>query len=372
MKVLILSCNTGEGHNSAGRAIREALRARGVECEMIDFLQFSFKGLSKVVSRGHVFAYRHLPHVFGAGYMLLEGHNPEHGSSVIYRLNSGEHTGLAERLRAYILARGFDTVICVHVFPISAVTYLREKYGQEWRQYFVCTDYTCSPGTGDGAMEAFFIPHADLLPEFTAAGIEEKRVVTTGIPVSARFLQHIPMAEAREKLGLTPDRRSMLVMGGSMGAGNIVELVRSLCDKMPEDGEVIVICGHNKRLQRQLENLCLGNAVIVGYTDQVDLYMEASELLLTKAGGLSSTEALMKRLPLVYLNAVPGCETRNRDFICKAGCAITENGVRRVADAAVNLFGDEARLMRMRRAIDENFRQRAADDIAAYLSWNAK
>lgn len=367
MKVLILSCNTGEGHNSAGKAILEALRARGVECEMIDALQFGFRGESKLISGGHVFVYRHLPLLFGASYMLLEAHDPKNGASIVYRTNTGARTGAAEKMRAYIQARGFDAVVCVHVFPAAAMTYLRKTHGMQWRQYFVATDYTCSPGTGDAQMDAYFTPHSLLREEFASCGVPEEKQLATGIPVAARFLQRCTAAEAKKTLGLPEDKRVLLMMSGSMGAGPIGKLVWRLSQRLPEDAELVVICGRNEKLRRQLASRPYQNVRILGYTKQVDLYMDAAELILTKAGGLSSTEALMKRLPIVYLNAVPGCETRNRDFLCREGCAITVNGVEKLAGAAVHLLEDPERLARMRQNIEEKFRMRAADDIAAAL-----
>ena len=363
MKVLILSCNTGEGHNSAGRAVREALRARGVHCEMIDALQFGFRGESKLISQGHSFVYRHLPHLFGTTYRLMENHKPEKGDSLVYRTSSLR----TEKLYRYIVQRGFDTIVCVHVFPAAAMTRIRRTCNPALRIYFVATDYTCSPGVGDLQMDAWFTPHWALEENFVARGLPRERLVATGIPVSGRFVQRRDRAEARRLLGLPEQGRLVLMMSGSMGAGPIGRLVAQLSAQLPADAVLAVICGRNEKLRARLDRAVHRRVRVIGYTDQVDLYMDAAELILTKAGGLSSTEALMKRLPIVYLNAVPGCETRNRDFLCQLDCAITMDRVSRLASATVHLLEDPARLARMRMHIDEHFRQRAADDIAAYL-----
>ena len=364
MKILILSCNTGEGHNSAGRAVREALRARGAECDMIDSLQFGFKGESFLISNGHVWVYRHIPRAFGAVYRGLEKH--KWGGDLVYRANTGK-LGAAEKLRSFLKLRGYDAVVCVHVFPASEMTYLRSKYGPEFLQYFIPTDYTCSPGVGELDMDAFFTPHRFLSGDFVRAGVPADRIQPTGIPVSGKFLAPRDRAGARSALGLNPDLRSILLMGGSMGAGPMFDLAKAIGQKLPEDGELLVLCGRNERFREQLQQLGLPRVQAIGYSDQVERYMDASELLLTKAGGLSSTEALMKRLPLLFVSAIPGLEIRNQEFLMALDCADSAKGVKGLAARALELLGDPQSLEALRSAQERHFRLRAADDIAAAI-----
>ena len=137
MKVLILSCNTGEGHNSAGRALSDYFTRRGVECEMLNALKFYPRALAALISKGHVFIYRKLPLLFGAGYRMEEKHTSK------LMIKGIEEA--AEALCRYIEAGGYDAVLCVHPFPALMMTRARRSFGLKIPQYFFATDYTCSP-----------------------------------------------------------------------------------------------------------------------------------------------------------------------------------------------------------------------------------
>ena len=127
-------------------------------------------------------------------------------------------------------------------------------------------------------------------------------------------------------LGLPQNKKIVLLMCGSMGCGPIKELAASLDDTLPQDAHLVAICGSNKQLQKSLyKHKSFKNTTIVGFTDKMSLYMDAAYVMLTKPGGLSSTEALIKSLPLILINAVPGCETRNLDFLVQNGLAKTAN-----------------------------------------------
>lgn len=145
------------------------------------------------------------------------------------------------------------------------------------------------------------------------------------------------------------------------------DLAKAIGQKLPEDGELLVLCGRNERFREQLQQLELPRVQAIGYSDQVERYMDASELLLTKAGGLSSTEALMKRLPLLFVNAIPGLEIRNQEFLMALDCADAAKGVKGLAARALELLGDPQSLEALRSAQEQHFRLRAADDIAAAI-----
>ena len=195
MHVLILSCNTGEGHNSAGRAIKEYFLSQNIPCEMADTLSFGNHAYEQFIIKGHIFAYRNMPHLFGLGYQVEERFHPEDRKSVLYRSN----ISYADRLYRYIQLNGFDTVICVHIFAASAMTEIRVRYAPLLRVYFVATDYTCSPGVSDLDMDAFFVPHEKLIPEFTANGLPAGKLIPTGIPVRRAFYEKTDSVTARRQ-----------------------------------------------------------------------------------------------------------------------------------------------------------------------------
>ncbi len=323
MKVLILSCNTGGGHNAAGRAIRASFAEKGIPCDLQDTLSFASPLRESFVCKGHVFAYRYLPRLYGQAYQFVENHPPQKGrKSGVYRSN----ISYADRIYQFIQAQGYDTVICVHIFAATALTHILQQHPGLVHSYFVATDYTCSPGASDAEMDAYIIPHPALTAEFAAAGIPAGRIWPLGIPVGQAFCQKGSRAQARLQLGLPEQRRVVLMMCGSMGCGPMRQLAEGCLAELPSDSMLVAVCGDNRRLYEELSAIHSERLRVVGYTNQVSAYMDAADLLLSKAGGLSSTEAVAKGLPILFVDAVPGVESRNRDFFAARGCALTADG----------------------------------------------
>ena len=218
-----------------------------------------------------------------------------------------------------------DAVICVHLFPAMMMTELRCSYGVRIPTYFVATDFTCSPGVGDLQVDGLCIPHRDLIPEFVTAGLPQERLFPTGIPVGQQFLHPESREEARRALDLPVDGRILTLACGSMGAGPLRTTAQKVAELMGPEDLLVTICGSNHRMYQQMQSdffRPVDRVRVLGYTHEMFRYMYASDLLLTKAGGLTTAEAVAAGTPLLYLNAVPGCESHNIDFMTRHGCAL--------------------------------------------------
>jgi len=316
MKLLILSCNTGGGHNAAAAAICKYFEAHGHCGRVVNTLDFLPKSTAELISRGHDFAYRHIPLIYGAGYRYEE----KHASVPFYE----QTLRGAEGLREYLTDYPADAVICVHVFSAMMMTELRHNWQLRLPTYFVATDYTCSPGVSDLDMDGFFIPHSRLLDEFTAAGIPAEKLYATGIPVDEAFAREENRCAARDALHLSGEGHVVLLAAGSMGCGPIRTLALRLEHMLGNMDQLVVVCGKNRMLYRDLSFFFSQNSRVrvVGYTREMPLYMHACDLIVTKAGGLTTAEAVAAGVPLLYLNAVPGCESRNIAFMTRWGYAL--------------------------------------------------
>ena len=216
-------------------------------------------------------------------------------------------------------------MICVHLFPAMMMTELRCSYGVRIPTYFVATDFTCSPGVGDLQVDGLCIPHRDLIPEFVTAGLPQERLFPTGIPVGRQFLHPESREEARRALDLPVDGRILTLACGSMGAGPLRTTAQKVAELMGPEDLLVTICGSNHRMYQQMQSdffRLVDRVRVLGYTHEMFRYMYASDLLLTKAGGLTTAEAVAAGTPLLYLNAVPGCESHNIDFMTRHGCAL--------------------------------------------------
>lgn len=378
MRLLILSCNTGEGHNSTAKAIIQYAECRGDTCEMKDALAYWPVGTNRFICSGQVFLYRNAPELFGAGYRFFESVSEKTNEKNMIREQKGKEPaknaflGLAkipsEKMYADIAAGGYDAVICVHVFASLMMTEIRKRYGDGLPTYFVATDYTCSPGVNISDFNACFIPAEGLIPEFTGLGVKKEKLIPTGIPVREDFYTALPQPEAREALALPPDKRLVLIMCGSMGVGPVRETVELLAKEMPENAAAVVICGRNEKLLAQLRQLDCGDRLfVVGYTKEVCRYMDAADLIVTKAGGLSSTEAATKHLPIVFLDAIPGLEEHNRDFFCENGFAVFGKTPEEICAHVCGLLSDRGRLDTMKNKLAESFTHRAAKEIYEHV-----
>lgn len=346
MRVLILSCNTGEGHNACGKALVEAFQEQEIICQMSDALSFISPGTSQFVSSGFNLIYRHLPGMFRNGYRYTEDHpGMFEGRSQIYQfLTSG-----AEQLYAFILRENFDTVICTHVFAALMVTEVMRQHNRFLRTYFVATDYTCYPSCERSDLDAYFIPDASLAGEFTRCGLQGKKLIPSGIPIRKEFYHSMSKPEAKRRLGLNPDTPHLLIMCGSMGCGPIKEIVRTITKSMHKDYCMTVICGTNRRLHTQLSRTYAGDPCVKvrGFVKDIAGLMDSVDLFLTKPGGISITEAAQKRLPMLFVDAVAGCEAYNMRYFTAKGVALTANTPKTLAQLACAILSDTGLLVNM-------------------------
>ena len=363
IKALILSCNTGGGHNTAGRALLEALQARGLSCEMRDTLAFAGRNTSRTVSGSYIKITQYVPGLFGTMYHAGDFISSAKRHSPVYFAN----TLYAKALGDYVTKNGYDTVFSPHLFPAEALTYLRGR-GLRVRSYGVATDYTCTPFWEETDVDVFFIPHEDLRAEYEAKGFAPERLVVTGIPVSRRFADKTPQAAARAKLGLKREGALFLLMTGSMGFGDVPELVDDLLRLADPAARVLVLTGNNPRLMDTLAARYGDEPRVraIGFTREVALYMDACDVLLTKPGGLSSTEAAVKNVPTVHTAPIPGCETENARFFGDRGASVAATDAEDAARAAVRLAADPAACEAMLACQRAVVNPRAADDILDY------
>ena len=366
MRTLILSCNTGGGHNSCAAALKDAYDAHGERCDIADALQFISPRASRLISGFHTGVYRRIPKLFSTGYQEAERHESIFRSGMpVYRyLASG-----AGRLLEYIEAGGYDNIICTHVFSALTMTALREEYSPGLTASFVSTDYTCSPGVAETRLDRYFIP-AGLSGEFISCGVPEEKLCVSGIPARAVFYARRDKAAAREKLGLPADCRHLLMMCGSMGCGPIEELTELISGALTPGEILTVVCGSNEELCSKLRRQygSRENVRIEGLVKDVPLLMQSADLFLTKPGGLSTTEAAASRLPMVLIDAVAGCEKHNLEYFLRLGAARTAPSPAALAVTALRLLEDKPALSAMSAACGERGEATPAELIRSQLS----
>ncbi len=340
MKVLILSANTGGGHNSAAAAVHEVFAQKGVICDVRDALAFVSEFHSEVISNGHVYLYRYLPKLFGVGYRFEERHHP--------RLLYEQMAMGAKKFARFVVRNGYDAVVSTHIFGSMMATEARKKYGFSLPHYLVVTDYCMYPGMEMIDVDRFFIAAEDLTPLYIASGIHNERLCSSGIPIHRRFLSPMEKREARRSLRLREDGRIILLFSGSIGCGHLTHVVPRLEQLLPEDAKLVVICGNNHKLAKRLRDHCGEKCRVIGFTKRVSDYMAAADLCISKPGGLSTTEMVAMKLPMLLMLSVPGCETHNLNYFVHHGVAVGTDSWAEAIEECVALLSAPDKLDAMR------------------------
>ena len=205
--------------------------------------------------------------------------------------------------------------------PRSSVTYIKSKHDLRAKTVGIVTDFTIHPYWEDSELDYYVIASEVLIIQGMKKGFPESKFLPIGIPISPKFEKKMNKQEARERLGIE-DKPTILVMSGSMGYGNIEKEIVQL-DKLDLDFQIAVICGNNKKMKEKIDKLKLSKRIYsFGYVDNVDVFMDACDCMITKPGGLTTSEALAKKIPLIINNPIPGQEDRNVEFLLNAGVAV--------------------------------------------------
>lgn len=359
-KILCLSCNTGGGHNAAGRAIQETFEKNGVTCTFQDILALAGRKISGRVEQTYLSSTR-IPKVFGllykAGDIISNNRykSPVYWANRIYR----------DRVYNYIMENNFDAVVMPHLFPAETITSLKREGRLSIPAIAVATDYTCIPFWEETECDYYVIPHPDLIEEFAGKGIPKEKLLPYGIPVRPDFCMKRDPLEAKLALGLEQDRPFYLVMSGSMGFGNLEALVEAVLQREGKQVNLAVICGTNRPLASVLKERFGGhsNVRIEGYTTEIPLYMAACDVIFTKSGGLTSTEAAVRGCALIHTSPIPGCETKNALFFREKGMSFYSEETEEQAEYAHRLCWEPQLREAMCKAQRENVFPDAAQRV---------
>jgi len=363
LKILILSCSTGEGHNSAAKSVISALTAQGVECELVDPIIFKSEKRMKHVAGVYNYVISKMPWLFGFVYKIGGLYDKLPLPSPVAFANSRYAKPLCE----YIKKGGYDAVIAVHLFAMQAMVAVRKKLGFNIPTYCVLTDYTVIPFHKDTKLLDWqMVPTENEKKLLLKKGFDEKKIFISGIPANSKFAISITKQEARARLGLPLDKKIVMVLSGGAGCGKMPKLCKRLNRELPSDAYVCVFPGKNEKLANKLKAELSENPrfSVVDFTPDVNLYMKAADVVLSKAGGLSSTEVAVANVPFVHLREIPGCETSNIRYFTQNGISIPGRSVKSAVKSTLYLLSDNAAAERMLAIQRELIPKNSAEIIA--------
>lgn len=346
MRILILSVSAGGGHIHASLALKDyILKSKpDSDIEILDTIKYINPLLNKLIIGGYLKTIKITPSIFGKLYKFTE--KDEGISSVTNKFNEM----MAYKLLPTIKKYKPDIIIGTHPFPTEMVSILKQKNKFDIPLLCILTDYAPHNSWIHPKVDSYIVSNSDMKEEMIARGVSKNSVFDFGIPVSSDFFIQYNKREVLSKIGLSENKKTLLIMGGSLGIGKIAR-VYSQISKLSIDAQIIVIAGDNKKLYSELTNLKEASKLptsILGFTNDVNKYMQCSDLLITKPGGLTITEALISHVPLAIFSAIPGQEQKNEEFLLKHNLAVALGDVDNCKTVIEELVASEDKLETMK------------------------
>lgn len=364
-KVLLLSASAGAGHVRAAQALEKAFAEVGPlpEVRHLDVLNYTNKVFRHLYSKAYIDLVNKMPEVPGWMYDKLD--KPWKNERRRLALDKLNTRPLVKLLRDYHP----DMIVCTHFLPAEIVSWLKAKERLLSRQAIVVTDFDVHAMWLVHHYEQYFVAIDEARAYLEALGIPAGKISVTGIPIDPVFAQKKNKIEMRVKHGLDPERTTILLSAGGFGVGSVEPLIAAL-KPLQQRAQVIAICGRNEELRKRLLKTAAragpeDKVLIkpVGYTQEMDEYMAASDLVLGKPGGLTTSEGLAKGLAFVIVDPIPGQEERNSDHLLEAGVAIRCNNLPTLSYKLDRLLSNGARLAQMQANSRKMGRPNAAREI---------
>lgn len=343
MKVLLLYAKVGNGHLKAAESIKKALQAidENIEIDYEDGLEYSSALTNKLIIKGYASLARSMPKLYGTMYRRSD--KPD--LNTVGEINKMVNKALTIRLKKMLRIRRPDIIISTHPFVSHMCAYLKRKGKTSAKIISVMTDYS---------IHNMWLEENEYIDKFMVAtsqmksdcirlyNVDDSKIVVSGIPVSEKFSMAYNKHTILKDLGLEKDKTTLLFFaGGGLGLGKSESIFEELvCSRY--DFQVIAITGKNEKQKDKFEQIARKTnkgIVVLGYTDKVPELMSAADFVITKPGGLTSTECLAMCKPMIIINPIPGQEEQNAIYFTNNGTAIRtykNEPIEHVLDIAIN------------------------------------
>lgn len=339
LKFLILTVTAGHGHNQTAKSVSDYIKSQGHTSLILDTLEYINPVLKESFNRGYLLSTSISPKTYGKFYRMAETKEKNDSRFTPQRITT---TILSKKIINFVKEYNPDAIICTHVTAAQLVSDIKDD-GLSIPTYGIITDYTIHPFWDETSIDYYIIPNELLLYQAIKKGLPKEKLLPIGIPINMKFASKVDKKIARNAVGID-DKPTVLLMSGSMGYGNIFKILQDICE-VDIDFQVVVICGNNKNIKKKIDKYNYKKKVYnLGFTDQVDTYMDASDIIVTKPGGLTVSEVLAKEIPMIVINPIPGQEERNREFLLNAGVALSYSKTTKVDELIYQLFTNESRI----------------------------
>jgi processive 1,2-diacylglycerol beta-glucosyltransferase len=308
----------------------------------------------------------HCPKLWGFCFYLLDNRQVDKIARVFRRKTNSVH---GQPFMKFLLEEDPDLILTTHFLPNELISCLKKRHKFQAPLITCITDYYPHAWWRDSGVDLYIAPNQDLVPQLLRLGIAETNIATLGIPIHPNFAVSIEQTIIRWKLGLVEDQFTVLITSGGFGVGPIRKLVAHL-NRISTPLQFVVICGNNLKLQDELiavTKKTIHSIRIFGFVQNMQEFMAVSDLMISKSGGLTSTEAMAKGLPLIALRPIPGQESSNCAFLLKQKAGIRVKNERQACNAVEDLLHNPDKLQELRRNMTRIGRPHAAEEIISYV-----
>jgi processive 1,2-diacylglycerol beta-glucosyltransferase len=323
--ILILSCSGGAGHLRAAEALHQASSRLGLplRTETYDVLDFTTPLFKRLYSESYLAAVNRIPDLWGYFYARSESklYDKKGLIRLFDRLNYKNYLSEIGRMRP-------DAILCTHFLPFISISN-RVRGDKLFPPFFAATtDFDVHSLWVDPIVRRYFVFSDESRWQLGAKGVDREKISVTGIPVLTEFAQRRRTSVVRSELQIPKDNFTILILSGGFGIGRIEKIVRTVIDEVEQSSRkpitVLVVCGKNKSAMERLSNVETAPRITLrafGFVRNMHDLMDAANLLVSKSGGLTASEALAKQLPMLIIDPIPGQESRNADMLVEQGAA---------------------------------------------------
>lgn len=326
MKILIFYASYGGGHLNAAKSIHEFLKKHYKEhdVELIDCMKYVNKTIEKMTTKAYNEMAKKVPWAWGRIYSDSQ-------KGPLAHITSRSNKIMAIKLLKLLREKKPDLIISTHPFGSQMCSYLKRKKKISAKIATIMTDFAPHDQwlVGSDYTDFYFVAHEEMKQYLISKGINKQKVYATGIPLSSRFLVSYDKEKICSELNFNPKKKIILFFGGGefgLGKSRTIEIFESFV-KYCSEMQIIAVAGKNEKMRTAFENIVVqykrnDSIRIFEYTSQVPEFMSISDLVVTKPGGLTTTESLASHLPMIIINPIPGQEEENAEFLQKNGIAV--------------------------------------------------
>jgi processive 1,2-diacylglycerol beta-glucosyltransferase len=371
-RVLVLSASVGAGHLRAAEAVELALKQLDPEAVVknVDVLEMTNRTFRQFYGKAYLDLANRAPHLLGFFYDLLD--RPGKRKQQSDRLRLAIEKLNFRKFRKALEKEPWDIIVNTHFLPAEIIAHLREKGKIETAQFTVTTDFETHRLWVNQPCEHYFTATAEAARYLEHLGVPPADVTVSGIPIHPVFSQAKNRGQTLEKHGLVGDRPILLQMAGGFGVGPVAKLFRAILS-IEEPLQVVVAAGMNAKLKAELDALEKPErhrVTVLGFTTAMDELMSVADVVVSKPGGLTTSEVLASGAVLAVVNPIPGQESRNSDFLLENGAAIKINNVATLPFKLTELLKDRPRLASLKAQARKLGRPEAAFEVGrAALAW---